>query len=142
LLYNDNMDLIKNKGCKSILIVEDDGSIRSIIEQLLLKAGYSVETAANGMHALQKLNTGKKIDLIICDYKMPGIDGHKLFNIAKETDRFKAIPFLFVSGYLDQRLVVTLAKKGILGAIAKPFKLDLLLTKVRDFFSSGLSEAT
>ena len=59
----------------SILLVEDEESIRFMLQTKLMKEGYNVTTAANGLHGLQVLRSGKEFDLIICDLKMPGKDG-------------------------------------------------------------------
>ena len=69
---------------KKLLVVDDDYAIRSFLEEVLKDAGYRVEKADNGKSALKILES-QKIDLIISDLKMPGIDGLQLLTAVKET---------------------------------------------------------
>ena len=61
--------MIKNVLTSHILLVEDDESMRYMVESKLLNAGYQVTTAVNGTHAIVVLQSGKKIDLVLSDLR-------------------------------------------------------------------------
>lgn len=86
-----------------ILIVEDDVNSRVFLERALLSQGYTIESAANGIHALEKTALSPP-DLIISDIMMPEMDGFELCRRVKTDERFHSIPFVFYTAtYIDQK---------------------------------------
>ncbi len=67
---------------KTILVVDDSGSFRTVVKLALQKAGYSVIEAVDGQDAVGKL-TGAKINLIVCDVNMPNMDGLTFVKLVK-----------------------------------------------------------
>jgi two-component system cell cycle sensor histidine kinase/response regulator CckA len=114
------------RGTETILVVEDDEALRSIIAEVLGEHGYSVLTACNGTEALAEADRDRRpIDLVISDMVMPGMGGDEL------SRRLGSLRFLFMSGYTEAS-----AQEGsaTLGAafLQKPFTPGTLLRKARE----------
>ena len=80
-----------------VLVVDDDAAVRELMAAVMMRAGHSVDVAANGREALAFLERGA-CDLIVCDLKMPVLDGAGLYDQIR--DRWPALlrRLLFVSG--------------------------------------------
>ncbi|MCB0386471.1 MAG: response regulator [Bdellovibrionales bacterium] len=115
---------------KLILIVEDDESLRSSIEKLLLSAGYSVKSAGNGLHGQQLLRTGSTFHLILSDLKMPGQTGLQLLNWVRNSENFQDIPFLIFTASMAKQDLVQAAKLGVSEYILKPSRNQEILHKI------------
>jgi len=119
-------------GKETILIVEDEGSLRGLAAKVLRKQGYAVIEAANGMDALETLAASSqvKIDLLITDVIMPEMGGKEL--AGKLLERYPGIKVLYISGYADNAIV----NHGVLAEgvsfLPKPFSPISLAQKVRD----------
>ena len=114
---------------KTVLLIEDNDSLRENIAELLTLANYKVETAENGRIGVEKVNTVKP-DIIICDVMMPELDGYGVLNIlSKNPDTF-GIPFIFLTAKADRNDF----RKGMnLGAddyISKPFESTDLIEAI------------
>ncbi|MGH7497900.1 MAG: response regulator [Gemmatimonadales bacterium] len=108
----------------TLLLVDDDDSIRRLIARNLEEEGYHVLQAASATHALQIWEAAKhEIALVISDIRMPGTTGDQL---ASRLTRAPAVPpILFISGYGQEGLWLP----GPL--LPKPFQLDALSTEVK-----------
>ncbi len=117
-------------GTETILVVDDEKSIRSIASQILRKFGYRVLTAATGEKALELYAAGPDdIDLVIMDIGMPGMGGHRCL---QEIIRMNpAARILIASGYSFNGEISDALKAGAIGYVGKPYQLDDLLGKVR-----------
>ncbi|KKP89967.1 MAG: hypothetical protein US57_C0018G0010 [Candidatus Moranbacteria bacterium GW2011_GWC2_37_73] len=86
---------------KTVLIVEDEEDLREIYSRALMAGGYEVLQATNGIEALEWLERkSEKIDLILLDIVMPGMDGFEALEKIKKDERYEKIPVL-VSTNLD-----------------------------------------
>lgn len=86
---------------KTVLIVEDEEDLREIYSRALMASGYEVLQANNGIEALEWLERkSEKIDLILLDIVMPGMDGFEALEKIKKDERYEKIPVL-VSTNLD-----------------------------------------
>ncbi len=115
---------------KQILVIDDDAAIRKLITFNLKKAGYEVIEADGPGQAFEHL---EKItpDLVLCDIMMSGMDGFTFCEKVRSQDKYKALPFIFVSAkssLADKEKAVAL---GADDYITKPFILDELLLKIR-----------
>jgi two-component system, chemotaxis family, chemotaxis protein CheY len=115
---------------KTIMIVDDDQTMRMLIRRMLtrMKITNLVE-ATGGADALQQLELASTpFDLIICDWNMPGMSGIELF------DRVSALkpgmPFLMLTGRADANSVIAAKKAGVPAYIVKPISPDELKTKI------------
>lgn len=114
---------------REILLIDDNIFIQEIIADFLRNNGYPVDAAANGMQALNMLQ-GKKYDLIVCDIKMPGMDG---FEFKTQVPVDKQAPIIFISaGSKDHDFIKKLDELKAIGHIVleKPFSKDDFLRKV------------
>ena len=125
---------------KQILVVEDDEDTRYLYVEVLQSEGYQILEASDGLSALQTLKNNPSISLILLDLTMPGLPPAEFFRLQKEAQGDHPIPVITISGRSD-----TQSQAASLGAddfLLKPFDIDQLLNKVKNWtFASG-SHAT
>jgi len=105
----------------SILVVDDERSMRDFLKILLEKEGYRVKTAPNGTHGL-KLQEQHDFDLVISDIKMDGMDGLELLNRLKE--KWSTLPVVMITAFASPDDAVFAMKNGAFDYISKPFNVD------------------
>jgi two-component system, NtrC family, nitrogen regulation response regulator NtrX len=116
------------KPMAKILVVDDERSIRSTLREILEYEKYTVVDAADGKEALEQ--TGKnEFDVILCDIKMPGMDGMELLDHLLDTTD---TPVIMISGHGNIDTAVEAIKKGAYDYIAKPLDLNRLLVTIRN----------
>jgi len=125
------VDMSTKKTQYRILVVEDNQSLRDGIVATLKKEGYCAESAADGDQGWQRCQTGKW-NLLITDIKMPGIDGIKLFKMAKA--HFPALDVIIITAYATVEVAVDAIKNGAEDFITKPFPLAELRSKIDALF--------
>ena len=81
---------------KSVLVVDDSGSFRTVVNLTLKQAGYEVTEAKDGQEAVEKIQTGK-FNLVICDLNMPNLDGLAFTRKIKGMPAYKFTPVLMLS---------------------------------------------
>ena len=114
---------------KKILCIDDDQSVLDLLVDTLTVADFSVDTADNGKIGLKKA-LNHTYDGIICDLRMPGLDGIKLVGEMKNSSLNKDTPVFVVSGALDLKSVTKLEKLGVLHCLSKPFRSDELMSQL------------
>jgi CheY-like chemotaxis protein len=129
------------KGRDTILVVEDDKTLREVICKGLKKFGYGVLEAANGGEALLICEKRKgPIDLILTDVVLPQMSGREL------VERLEAmrpgIKVLYMSGYTENAIVNNGILKENVGFLQKPFKVNILVLKIREIMSACQSAAS
>lgn len=120
------------------LVVDDFGTMRRIIKNILMEIGYkNVEEAVDGQNALEKLRAGK-IDFVITDWNMPNMSGLELLTAIRQDPALKAIPVLMVTAEAAKDNVVNAVQAGVNNYIVKPFtaavlkeRIDTVLTKLK-----------
>ncbi|MBP8947157.1 MAG: sigma-54-dependent Fis family transcriptional regulator, partial [Bacteroidales bacterium] len=122
-----------------ILIVDDEKSVRETLREMLEYEGYEVVEADSGLQALD-LFSQQSFDVVLCDIKMPGMDGMELLEkILQSYD----IPVIMISGHGTIDTAVDAIKKGAFDFIIKPFDLNRLLISIRNALDrSNLMEET
>ncbi|GAB3338434.1 sigma-54 dependent transcriptional regulator [Marivirga atlantica] len=112
-----------------ILLVDDEASIRNTLKEILEYEKYEIEEASNGEEGLKKIEN-QQFDLVLCDVKMPKMDGLELLNAVfeKEYD----VPFIMISAHGTIDTAVDATKKGAFDFISKPPDLNRLLVSVRN----------
>lgn len=108
----------------TVLLVDDDNSVREVTAQMLANLGYAVIQADSGRLALQLLEEGTRVDLLLADFAMPGMNGGELARAV--LSRYPKLPVVFITGY---------AELGELGMgtstiIQKPFREEQLAGKL------------
>lgn len=105
----------------SILVVDDEESMRNFLIIMLKKDGYEACDAENGKKALEIL-ARRRFDLVITDLKMPGISGFNILNEVKKSS--PETPVIMITAYGTTETAVEAMKKGAYDYITKPFKID------------------
>jgi PAS domain S-box-containing protein len=120
---------------ETVLVVEDEGSVRALACRILRERGYSVLEAADGMEALRIAGEfTEEIHLVLTDVVMPGMSGKELVSQLKAVR--PAIKALFVSGYTDNAIVHHGVLDSNVAFLQKPFSADGLARKVREVVNS------
>lgn len=112
-----------------ILLIDDEISIRQTLKEILEYEKYEIEEAANGAEGLKKIES-QHFDLVLCDVKMPKMDGLELLNAVYE--KSIDIPFIMISAHGTIDTAVEATKKGAFDFISKPPDLNRLLVSVRN----------
>ena len=107
----------------SVLVVDDDKEFTQKIKNFLNKEGYNIFTAHDGIKGLEIIN-GNKIDVVLTDIKMSGMDGIKLLEKSKELH--KDIEVIMMTGYGDEELAVKALRRGAINYLRKPIDLNEL----------------
>ena len=113
---------------KRILIVDDEENFRHILSVILIKEGYEVETAPNGEEGLQKA-TGSPFDQILCDIRMPRMDGLEFLREMRKIGGEATIVMMSAYGTVD--IAIEAMKLGAYDYISKPFKPDEIILTLR-----------
>jgi DNA-binding NtrC family response regulator len=113
---------------KHLLIVDDEGALRSAIAERLADHGFSVEQAGSGEEALQRL-AEFAFDILITDLRLPGINGRDVLDAALE--RYPDIIAIVITGFGTVKDAVDAIKQGAADFITKPFQFDALLHVLR-----------
>ena len=116
---------------KTIMLVDDSATILLSVSSILTKAGYAVEKAANAELAMQKFNSGVKIDLLITDLNMPGMNGIELITEVRKMPAYKFVPILFLTTESQQARKLEAKAAGASGWIVKPATADELLNTIK-----------
>jgi two-component system, NtrC family, sensor kinase len=124
--------LAEGKGRK-VLVVDDEADILDLVGKILARQGYRVQTALDGQSALRHL-AAERFDLILSDWKMPGLSGQQLFERLLETDAEAAQRMVFMTGdVLSEKTEKFLREHGKT-CLPKPFSVAELQKVVSDMF--------
>lgn len=116
---------------KTILLVDDSATILLSISNILAKAGYAVDKAANAQEGLAKFNTNAKIDLLITDLNMPGMNGIDFIKEVRKLPGYKFMPILFLTTESQQAKRAEAKAAGASGWLVKPATADELLNTIK-----------
>jgi DNA-binding NtrC family response regulator len=113
----------------TLLIIDDEKSIRKTLSEILSFEGYKIEEAVDGEEGLKKFKE-KTFDVVLCDIKMPKIDGMEFLQKATETN--PDVPIIMISGHGNIETAVEAVKKGAYDFIQKPPDLNRMLITIRN----------
>ncbi len=114
---------------QNILVIDDEKAIRRTLNEILTFEGFTVEEAADGAEAIKKIKENN-YDCILCDIKMPKMDGLEVLEQTKAHN--PDIPFIVISGHGNIETAVDAVKKGAFDFISKPPDLNRLLITIRN----------
>src|SRR3954467_10861889 len=124
----------------NILIIDDERSIRKTLNEILSYEGFKIDEAIDGEEGL-KMFSDKTYDVVLCDIKMPKLDGIEFLLKAGELNG--DIPVIMISGHGTIETAVDAVKKGAFDYIAKPPDLNRLLITIRNALDkNNLSKET
>jgi CheY-like chemotaxis protein len=113
-----------------ILVIEDETAIRNNLERLLRVEGYGVTTAANGVLGVAAARAARP-HLIICDIRMPELDGYGVLAALRQDATTASIPFMFLTASADRAERHIGLAQGADEYLTKPFKLPELLAAIK-----------
>jgi two-component system cell cycle sensor histidine kinase/response regulator CckA len=119
-------------GTGTVLLVEDEPMVRTVAERALTRHGYHVLTATNGEEALEIIERGDEIALLVSDVVMPLMDGPTMVKEARKSR--PDLPILFMSGYAEEQLRKSLDIANV-AFLPKPFSVQELAEAVRKALS-------
>jgi two-component system cell cycle sensor histidine kinase/response regulator CckA len=124
------------RGTETVLLVEDEASLRELLHEALEANGYSVLVARDGAEALKIADAhAGPIPIMVTDVIMPGMTGPKIVDLVAQTR--PGIKVLYISGYSDESVV----RHGLIGPgrafLSKPFGPEILLRRVRESLDAG-----
>jgi PAS domain S-box-containing protein len=122
-------------GCGTILLVEDEESVRKLLGQMLEMVGYTVMEAANGLEALARLQTAERAQVraVVTDVVMPSMGGQELAQRLRQED--PRLPILFISGYSsDFKPLEDIGKRCAF--LSKPFTAQVFTARLRELLDS------
>jgi two-component system, cell cycle sensor histidine kinase and response regulator CckA len=120
-------------GSGTVLLVEDEVTVRTVAERALTRHGYTVITADNGADALEVLGRGEEIALLISDVVMPEMDGPAMVREARRSR--PDLPVLFMSGYAEEQLRKSIDIENV-AFLPKPFSVQELAEAARRALST------
>ena len=114
---------------ETVLVVEDEAAVRMLVVEVLQELGYQVLEAVDGSTAQPYLMGDQRIDLLVSDIGLPGINGRQLAEIARQ--HRPELRVLFITGYAPNAEVRGEFLGPGMDMLAKPFSIDMLAAKVR-----------
>jgi two-component system chemotaxis response regulator CheY len=118
-------------GNGRVLVTDDEPDVRKLVRMVLTKAGYDVLEAEDGAKAIEVLNTGENrlmLDVIICDIRMPKINGMEA--IAYFRREYPRVPLIVLTGFPDTDMATTLLRQGVTDYLVKPVEAEILRAAV------------
>jgi two-component system, chemotaxis family, chemotaxis protein CheY len=124
--------LIKDVDCMNkALVVDDSRTIRTIIRKILIELGYEVREAANGVEALNVLESEKgTVRLILADWNMPEMNGFDLLKEIRQNAAFQSVKVLMVTTETEMDQMASALAAGANEYVMKPFTKDILVEKL------------
>jgi two-component system chemotaxis response regulator CheY len=122
-------------GNGRVLVVDDEPAVRNIVRLILEKAGYDVLEAENGEAAIEALNTGENrlvLDVVICDIRMPKINGVQAIEYFQH--QYPHVPIIVLTAYPETQMAVSFMRSGVADYLIKPVDAQ----KLRDAVGSAM----
>jgi CheY-like chemotaxis protein len=114
----------------TILIIENDRNNRILMENVLHLGGYNFISASDGQEALAALNRGARVDLVLTDLSMPGLDGYKVAQLIRSRPGYEQMPIVAVTAYAMSGDREYALAHGCTDYLTKPFPTGKLLEVV------------
>lgn len=124
-----NTSIEKNPSSYSILIIDDEETVRKICNYVLLKAGHIVHTAESGFRGLEILRNTENIDIVLTDLKMPNMDGQSVLQQVKRD--WPHIEVIMMTGYATVEYAIEAMKAGAVDFILKPLSTDQIRVAIK-----------
>jgi len=121
---------MNQSNISTIVVVEDEESTRLSIMNILRNEGYNVMAAEEGSDALRILKNSK-VDLIVSDIQMPGMDGIALYEKVQQDPKLRHMPFIFLTSMMTQEHKMRGKELGVDDYLTKPIDRDVLLASIR-----------
>ncbi|MHB8829046.1 MAG: response regulator [Syntrophales bacterium] len=129
-IFNGNIHAEKLQGSGTVLLVDDEETVRGIGAEMLKELGFAVITAADGKEAVETFKSTPEIAFVILDLTMPHMDGEQCFRELRQLKH--DIKVIMSSGYNEQEVTRKFIGKGIAGFIQKPYRLSMLQKAIKN----------
>ena len=127
---------------KTILVVDDSSSLRTVVKMALTRAGYDVLEAGDGRQALAELDKAAKVNLIVSDLNMPNMDGITLVAQLRTLPDYRLVPLLLLTTESSTERKMQGKQAGATGWMVKPFNPEQLLATLSRVLGARASNAT
>jgi len=117
-----------------VLVVEDENAVRSLVVDVLEELGYRAIEAVDGPSGLKILESRRRIDLLVTDIGLPGLNGRQLADAARE--HRPDLKVLFMTGYAENATIANGFLDPGMSMITKPFAIDALATRIRSIIEA------
>jgi CheY-like chemotaxis protein len=117
----------------TVLVVDDEDALRSVLSTELISEGYTVDTAPDGDDAITILQQ-KAFDLVLLDIKMPRVDGFEVLRFIKQ--KYPNTKVIMLTGFADLKNAIESKKLGAEDFVSKPYDLVDLLTTIERVLSA------
>lgn len=114
----------------TILVVEDNATNMRLVVELLLDEGYQVETAVNGLQALEMAKQ-KLPDLVLLDVMMPGLNGYEVCQKLQDNPQTQEIPVIFITAIAQVADKIKAFELGVVDYITKPFNIREVMVRLK-----------
>jgi CheY-like chemotaxis protein len=132
---SDPRKTVRGEG-ETVLVVDDESSVRTLLNEVLAELGYNVLEAEDGARGLQVLESSGRVDLLVTDVGLPGgINGRQLADAALLT--YPNLKILFITGYAETAVIGEGDLKPGMHILTKPFSLDTLGSRIRDIIAAN-----
>ncbi|MBJ6127025.1 hybrid sensor histidine kinase/response regulator [Microvirga splendida] len=121
-------EMSRAEAGETVLVVEDEPVIRNLIVEVLQELGYRALEASDGPAGLKVLQSGQRIDLLVTDVGLPGINGRQIADAARETR--PGLKVLFITGYAENATLANGFLDPGMEMITKPFAVEALATRI------------
>jgi two-component system chemotaxis response regulator CheY len=119
-----------------ILVVDDSRTIRQQVGTTLVRAGYEVVEAEDGVQGLREITARRDLALVICDINMPNMNGLEMLAAVKADAANASLPVVMLTTEGKTETIQQAKKSGAKGWVIKPFNPDQLLAAVRKIVGS------
>jgi two-component system alkaline phosphatase synthesis response regulator PhoP len=119
---------------KSILIIDDESSVSTLLDISITRHGFQAETALSGSEGIRKARQ-QRFDLIILDVALPGMDGIEICQALRELEGYAETPIIMISSRADSVTRQKARQAGASEYLVKPFTSETLLRRVEDYMS-------
>jgi two-component system chemotaxis response regulator CheY len=121
---------------KTILVVDDSGTVRQQVSMALKQAGFAIVEAADGQEALAAIESNRAIDMVVCDVNMPVLNGLEMVEKVKKNPEHKALPILMLTTEGQPSMIRRAKEAGAVGWIVKPFDANQLVQTAKHLTKS------
>ena len=125
----------KARHGETVLVVEDEDAVRALIVDVLEELGYNAIEATDGLAGLKVLQSDAKIDLVVTDVGLPGLNGRDLAGAARELR--PGLKILFITGYAENAAIAAGFLEPGMRMITKPFAIETLATRIKDMIEES-----
>ncbi len=128
--HGELTDAHRAEAGEVVLVIEDETAVRELVVDVLEELGYRAVQAADGPSGLKLLQSGMRLDLLVTDIGLPGLNGRQVADAARQSR--PSLKVLFMTGYAENATIANGFLEPGMEMITKPFAIEALATRIRD----------